>query len=64
MAEEWVERVGQWLTDAERELARFDHAVAHHGLHVIENGQDVTGQSRQYLQGTIEEYRRLLAMKP
>jgi hypothetical protein len=60
MAEEWVERVGQWLADAERELSRFDHAVAHHGLHVIENGQDVTDQSRRYLQGTIEEYRRLL----
>ena len=64
MAEEWGERVESWLAEAEQELARFENAVANHGLRVFErdaNGErNVTDQARQRLQATIEEYRRLL----
>ena len=40
MAEEWVERVESWLADTEQELARFENAVAKHGLRVFKRDAD------------------------
>lgn len=61
---EWVEYFTRRLSEAEKELAAFENAVAHHGLRVFERDQngerDVTGRSRQLLQDEIDEYRECL----
>ena len=62
---EWVEYFTRRLTEAEKELAGFENAVAKHGLRVFERDlvhgeRDVTERSRKMLQDAIEEYRRCL----
>ena len=59
---EYLER---WLAEAETELARFEKAVADHGLRVVEREagaaeRDVTDRERQRLRRLIEEYRAAL----